>query len=655
MQPAIRLHIGEFADDQRAVLIRQYRAYVIPHEVQLLEALRSAGARIGSNVTVELTPLGPPFPRPGSSEWANTATPTPNNGLELLERVLVQVGVQTIEPFPGESALHELASDLVRAFVDPTYVSALELDRETASVGAVASGPMTKKRGDVLICSLSANAHDSSVAIADEDEVLLVLEAERIHRRKRQWCSGAELEQLAALALASIGRDPAEVTHWCGTAMLNGLLPRDQRTCAWTAKVPARIFSKRVTFNAVNHHLAHASLAFGDPPGRATVEACDGGGDGRRYAAFEVCGSSIEPVETPGAELVSGSMYDICSYYLYGEYAQQGKLMGLAAHGGATPEFERFLAGNSNLLSFASHEEGYELLDLMFRIVRHDAEEQAVRDAANAVQRAFVELRVAQATALASSSQRLVLTGGAALNIHANSAIADALPNCNVVVPPCCDDTGQALGALMHFAVTELGIRPRAQLPFLGLGETTPVEIDFEIASRVVDDLLAGRVVAWHYGRAEVGPRALGHRSLLCVPFSDADRVLVSERVKGREAYRPVAPVVLEDRLDEWFSPAVRSPFMLFAANATERCRERAPAVVHADGSARIQTVGREEQPLGPILAELEERTGVPVLINTSLNGPGEPITNSPAETLAFARRHPEVLAWIDGVRHHQS
>ena len=650
-QLSIQLEFGEFSQEQRDLLLRQYRAFVLPHTAPLLDGLRSAGARFEVPVTVRLDPCEPPGSQPGERAWAYEAAPLPDGGLELLERVLMQLAAETIHPAPTVDNLHRFATDLIRRIVDPTYVSALDFNRPAPSVQASLRRPSPKRR-EALVCSLAANAHDSSVAIADEKQVLIVLEAERVHRHKRKWCNGVELEQLAALALAAIGREPADVTHWTGTAMLNGLLPGDRRTCAWTEATPARIFSRRVTFNAVNHHLAHASLAFAESPGRMVVEACDGGGDGRRYAAFAIDGSSIQPVDPPGAKLVSGALYDICSYYLYKEYAQQGKLMGLAAHGNVDAELERFLRDNAVALSFGSHEEGYELLDRRIGISQHDPADSRVRDAACAAQRAFVELRVKQATALAADSERLVLTGGAALNIHANSAIAAALPNCEVIVPPCCDDTGQALGALLHFAVCELGVRPRVPLPFLGLGEGSPREVDTALARRVTDDLLANRVVAWHYGKAEIGPRALGHRSLLCVPYTVEDRMLVSEQVKGREAYRPVAPVVLADRLGDWFEPVRPSPHMLFAADATERCRAQAPAVVHVDGSARIQTVERHEQPLGPILAALEERTGVPILINTSLNGPGEPIANTAEDTLAFARLHPAMVAWVDGVRH---
>ncbi len=649
-EPAIGLELGRFSEVQRSTLLAQYRAFLLPQAARLLDGLRAAGGRLSSPVIVRFDPCESGTARPGERSWAHTVVPLADGGLDLLERMLVQIGESAIVPAPSLADLHELATTLICSAVDPTYVSALELSRAEPSSAPVPTRPRSR-RTELLVCSLSANAHDSSVAVGNEDEVLIVLEAERVHRRKRKWCNGPELENLAGLALAAIGREPGDVTHWTGTAMLNGLLPREHRTCAWTAEVPTRIFAERTDFKAVNHHLAHAALAFAEAPGKMVVEACDGGGDGRRYATFAVDGSSIEPFESTGTGLVSGSFYDICAYYLYKEYAQQGKLMGLAAHGSRDRELEGFLRDNAAPLSFGSHEDAYALLDARIAIERHDPDDRRVRDAAHTVQRAFADLRVKQATALAAGSRRLVLTGGAALNIHANSAIADALPGCEVVVPPCCDDTGEALGALLFTTVCELGARPKVPLPFLGAGTKEPPEIDAATADRVADDLLAGNVVAWHYGRAEIGPRALGHRSLLCVAHSVENRVMISERVKGRESYRPVAPVVLVDRLGEWFEPARPSPFMLFAAMATELCRDRAPAVVHVDGSARVQTVARDEQPLGPILTAVEQRTGVPLLVNTSLNGPGEPISDRPQDTLAFARRHPEIVAWVDGTR----
>lgn len=651
-EPPIRIDLRGIAEPLRSLTVRQHDAFIAPRADALLAALKDAGLSLSRPAAVVFdaeTGPGGGGVAPDDPAWSRTLPGEPRPGLELLERVLVQL-IDDAGDTPQSAMAHALATEVIREVVDPTHVSSLVAGQARAPGRRPARVPRRPRRA--LFCSIAANAHDSSVALADEHEVLVVLEAERVHRRKRKWCDGTELERLVERALAGISRDPDDVTHWTGTAMMNGLLPEDRRTCAWTEEIPARILGRSVVFKAVNHHLAHAAMAFAEPPGRMIAEACDGGGDGRRYAAFSVDGTTIEPLDAPSDPL-SGAFYDICSYYLYKTYGQEGKMMGLAAYGRPDPDLDAYLARHAELLSFGTHEDAYAVLDARLGIARHDTDDPRVRDAAMAAQRVFVERRVRQVSRLVGSAgaSTLVLTGGAALNIHANSAIADALPDCTVHIPPCCDDTGQALGALLHTAVTGPGARPRVDLPFLGEGTPDPPAIDATTVERVVDDLLADQVVAWHYGRAEIGPRALGHRSLLSVASTAGHRVNLSEQIKRRAAYRPVAPVVLADRLGDWFTPARPSPYMLFAAHATDLCRRRAPAVVHIDGSARVQTVDRDAQPLGPILAALEARTGVPLLINTSLNGPGEPIANTPDDTLAFARRHPGVVPWIDGRR----
>jgi len=147
--------------------------------------------------------------------------------------------------------------------------------------------------------------------------------------------------------------------------------------------------------------------------------------------------------------------------------------------------------------------------------------------------------------------------------------------------------------------------------------------------------VLAGNgVVAWYQGRGEYGPRALGHRSLLAHPGDPANTERLND-VKGREQFRPVAPMVLADRAAELFEGVLPSPYMLFVHRVREQWRERIPAVVHVDGTARIQTVDPLSEPLvAEMLAEFERRTGLPVVVNTSLNTAGRPMVDTPREAL---------------------
>jgi carbamoyltransferase len=162
----------------------------------------------------------------------------------------------------------------------------------------------------------------------------------------------------------------------------------------------------------------------------------------------------------------------------------------------------------------------------------------------------------------------------------------------------------------------------------------------------VAEVIAADGVVAWFQGRSEYGPRALGHRSLL----ANATRAANLERlndVKGREQFRPVAPMVLAERAADIFEGPMPSPYMLFTHRVRPAWRDRIPAVVHVDGSARIQTVDRAAEPLvAAVLEAVERRTGVPVVVNTSLNTAGRPMVDDPRDALeCFGSAPVDVLA----------
>ncbi len=152
--------------------------------------------------------------------------------------------------------------------------------------------------------------------------------------------------------------------------------------------------------------------------------------------------------------------------------------------------------------------------------------------------------------------------------------------------------------------------------------------------------------MAWFQGRSEYGPRALGHRSLLAHPGHAANLERLND-VKGREQFRPVAPMVLAERAAQIFDGPTPSPYMLFVHRVAAEWRDRIPAVVHVDGTARIQTVDRAQEPLvAEMLAAFERRTGLPVVVNTSLNTAGRPMVDSPRDALeCFGSSPVDVLA----------
>jgi carbamoyltransferase len=234
-----------------------------------------------------------------------------------------------------------------------------------------------------------------------------------------------------------------------------------------------------------------------------------------------------------------------------------------------------------------------------------------------------------------------------ALNCVANTRLFAETPFEEIWVQPAAGDAGTALGAALHIATAHR--EPIEPMPGADLGrawtdETIEAELrraqlpydrPADIADAVALCLAEDGVVAWFQGRSEYGPRALGHRSLLAHPGFAANLERLND-VKGREQFRPVAPMVLQDRAADIFDRGpVPSPYMLFVHDVEPAWRDRIPAVVHVDGTARIQTVDPAAEPLvASMLDRFEARTGLPVVVNTSLNTAGRPIVDSPRDAL---------------------
>jgi carbamoyltransferase len=241
----------------------------------------------------------------------------------------------------------------------------------------------------------------------------------------------------------------------------------------------------------------------------------------------------------------------------------------------------------------------------------------------------------------------LTLAGGVALNCVANTRIYAEGPFDSVWVQPAAGDSGTALGGALSVA-HDLG-DTTAPMPGADLGrgwtdeeiETWLISaaIDYErprdVADAVAEVLAANGIVAWFQGRSEYGPRALGRRSLLAHPGYQANLERMND-VKGREQFRPVAPMVLADRAPEIFGRGpIPSRYMLFVHDVVPEWRDRIPTVTHVDGTARIQTVDRTEDPLVARMLEcFERRTGLPVVVNTSLNTAGRPMVDDPRDAL---------------------
>jgi len=258
----------------------------------------------------------------------------------------------------------------------------------------------------------------------------------------------------------------------------------------------------------------------------------------------------------------------------------------------------------------------------------------------------------------ASGQETLTMAGGVALNCVANSLLDREGPFERIWVQPAAGDSGTSLGAAMHLA-HELGddVQP---MPGAALGRSwsddeleawlRTAKVSYtrpaDIADAVAEAIAGDEVVAWFQGRSEYGPRALGKRSLLANP-TRAENLERLNDIKGREQFRPVAPMVRLERAHDIFDGPIPSPYMLFTHRVRDAWRERIPAAVHVDGTARIQSVDASDEPLvARMLQRFEQRTGVPVVINTSLNTAGRPMVDDPRDALeCFGSAPVDVLA----------
>lgn len=527
-------------------------------------------------------------------------------------------------------------------------------------------------RGPVL--GLGGSNHDFSAAIVHDGSIVVAIEDERVQRIKH-----AETAWHAHPA-----RDAAKYCLQAADLQLDAL---DGVFCCDDLERPTDWLDwSRVHF--VNHHTAHAAAAFYTADHqRATLLVVDGHGSPLRESAS---GWDVETISIGSAEDSSlsvtalqtgvqkktssswryvtqhsiGWFYEIVTMALGFGDSGQGKTMGLAAYGAPTylDTLLDFVEIGSDGRFWFDPYAG--ISDWLTSTLASSTNAMQVRaDIAYAAQEILVDGIVAAAHEAYRQAPSPVLAfgGGCALNTLANSRILEATPFEHLTVFPASGDNGLSVGAALYGAHIVLGA-PRPERPADWRGravytgrEYGPEEVDAELAdasvsaSRPVDlaaetarALANGETVAVCRGRSELGPRALGNRSLLALPTTTRMRDHINLNIKQRESFRPLAPVVPIEHVDEYFEGVQESPYMLLVATVREHARSRLAAVTHVDRTARVQTVRAEDNPfLHRLLMLVGQAAGVPVLINTSLNLRGEPIVETPGDALRLFVQRP--------------
>ncbi len=281
---------------------------------------------------------------------------------------------------------------------------------------------------------------------------------------------------------------------------------------------------------------------------------------------------------------------------------------------------------------------------------------------AAAGQRAFEDALLAIARWLGRTSglDQLVFTGGCALNCAANQRLVNEAGFARVWIPPAPHDGGTALGCALYgqemlghsieFRWISDSLGPvhdiEATVDEAGADDQLVVTTPPDLGHAVAQALAQGDLACVFDGGSESGPRALGNRSILGDPRYEVTRDVINRVVKARQWFRPLAPMVQAEHQDRWFTNPRHSPFMQYAVGVTDEARRKIPAVIHHDETARIQTVRAEDQPfVWEIIEAFRQRTGVGVLLNTSFNGPGQPIVETPTEALELFRS--SELRWL--------
>lgn len=518
--------------------------------------------------------------------------------------------------------------------------------------------------------------HDSAAVLIDDGEVVAAIEEERLNRIKHtnkapisaiRFCLnhyGAKLDDIDRFAIYTseqVANERLRQYYLLHPEQKPFLDYRGLLCQQWGSALGTDIDRDKFVF--VHHHVAHAMSAF-IPSGfdSSLVFAVDAsGGNGISAMLFDGRGSSLTTIQVIPESKSLGYLYlnviRYIGYYMWDEY----KVMGLAPYGDPA-RYRSLFKSIYELLPQGDYAIHWQKLDSLFDLAPPRGKDEPVtqmhKDIAASLQEALEELvfHILRHHQKKTGHTKLCLAGGVAHNCTLNGKIMYSGMFEDLFVQPASHDAGCALGAAL-FALyaarptqpkpsplshVYLGTRPEGRDSLAKTLSRWKDFIDFEssdnIAERAASLIARGAIIGWVQGRSEFGPRALGNRSILADPRPAENKDIINEMVKKREGFRPFAPSVLEEYVDEYFDvpeSQKRFPFMTFVVKVRKEKQSLLGAVTHVDGTARIHTVSRETNDrFWELINEFGKLTGTYVLLNTSFNNNVEPIVDSTGDAI---------------------
>lgn len=544
----------------------------------------------------------------------------------------------------------------------------------------------------MYILGISCYYHDAAAALLKNGEIIAAAEEERFTRKKHDQSFPINAINFCLKKANITPEDIAYVvfyekpllkferllmqhlhaypfSYWSFyKAMPNWIVEklRVPTTIRKKLKKGGKKFSGEILF--IEHHMAHAASSYlVSPFQEAAILTVDGVGEWTTTAFGYARGNDIvlqKKIDFPHS---LGLLYSAVTAYLgFKVNNDEYKVMGLAPYG--KPAYYEKM---KQLLDIK--QDGSYALDMRYFVYHYKTEmpskkfmeefgpmrklggpiDQRHKDIAASVQKLLEETLFTILNSLYNETkcENLCLAGGVALNSVANGKITKRTPFKNVFIQPAASDAGTSLGAALYLWHTILGNKRTSiqETAYFGpsftaeeiktfLDEQKIIYKEFkskkEIAKKTAELIAQNNVIGWFQGAMEWGPRALGNRSILSNPANPNMKEILNTKVKHRELFRPFAPVILQEKVHEWFEiDKDEEPFMLFVYPFKKEKRTLVPAVVHVDGSGRLQTINKKQNPdYYAVIHEFEKRTGVPILINTSFNIRGEPIVCTPQD-----------------------